>query len=153
MRALSAIAAGLVLGLAAALPAAACSITNYTPGALRASGDGGTMGSQVGSNTPATLQILLPLLSGINVDVAAPTVIQSGAGYLSAPQTLQVAYTATTLLGINVRTQTYTTTATTFATGLLGAVNMNIVVNNRILNPTGFPAGTYMTQTVITCRP
>ena len=134
-------------------PTAACSIAVGTSGQLRLSGDGTTLGSEVSGTTPATVTTVLPLLSGVHVDVSAPTLSQSPGGYNSASQTLQVAYTAAVLGLLTVRTQAYTSGATSFPTGLLGAVTLTITLNNRILNTSGFQTGTYGTQTVVTCRP
>lgn len=141
--------------LAAALvgPAAACTISVGTSGTLALSTDGSVLGSEVPGGSSATVFTLLPLLSGVTVDVDAPTLAQAPGGYNAGSQTLEVAYTAEVPGLVNVKTQPYTTGATSFPTGLLGAVTLTITLNNRIINPGGFQTGSYGTQTVVTCRP
>lgn len=148
-------AAAAVLAVAAlvAQPVLACTLVLQSPGSLRASADNTVLGSEVNGTTPATLTSILPLLSGITVEVASPTVVSAPGGYNSSAQTVQVAYTASVLGLIGITTQSYTTSSTSFSTGILGAVTMTMVVHNRVLNPNGFSAGTYTTRTVVTCHP
>lgn len=134
-------------------PVVACSLVVQTPGLLRASADNTVLGSQVDANTPATLTSVLPLLRGVTVDVGAPTLLSAPGGYNSTSQTLEVAYSASVIGLIDITSQPYTTSPTSFTTGLLGAVTMTLVMHNRVLNPSGFAPGNYSTRTVVTCHP
>jgi len=155
--ALTRTSAGVLLAMAlfAPLPAEACSISLTTGGALRPSQDNKTLGSEVNGTTPATLTSILSLLDGaVSIDVSAPTRIQTPGGYDASAEALQVAYVAPSVLGLfGGATQGYTSSATTFRAGLLGALTFTITLHNRILNPNGFAPGTYTTRTVVTCHP
>jgi hypothetical protein len=135
------------------VPALGCGIAVGISGQLKLSSDAQTLGSEVGVATPATVTTLLGLLEGATIDVAAPTVTQSPSGYNAGQQQVQVAYTAAVLGLLTVKNQGYTSSATSFPTGVLGAVTLTITVNNRIINPASFAAGTYQTRTLVTCRP
>ncbi len=137
----------------APLPGLACSISLPASGTLRNSMSNTVLGSQVNGNTPATVTMVLPLLSGVSVTVNAPTVIQSPAGYNPALETREVAYTAAVIGLIQLANQGYTSSTTNFSTGLLGAVTLTMTVHNRVNNPNGFAPGTYTTRTIVTCHP
>jgi hypothetical protein len=137
----------------APLPGLACSISLPASGTLRNSMSNTVLGSQVNGNTPATVTMVLPLLSGVSVTVNAPTVIQSPPGYNAAMETREVAYTAAVIGLIQLANQGYTSAATNFSTGLLGAVTLTMTVHNRVNNPNGFAPGTYTTRTLVTCHP
>lgn len=147
----------LLASLAAALAplqASACTLSVTSNGALgMAIGNYTQLGSQLGTGSGATLTTLLPLLSGVTIDVGAPTVVQQPAGYSFGTSTPEVAYNASVLGLLTVKTQAYTTGATSFPTGLLGAVTVTIVLQNRVTNTAGFPPGHYRTRTVVTCHP
>lgn len=155
MRPVSRLGAGVIAfaAMLAPLPVLACSINLPVSGALRNSMSNTVLGSQVNGNTPATVTMVLPLLSGVSVTVDAPTMAQSPAGYSSALETREVAYTAAVIGLIQLANQGYTTTTTNFSTGLLGAVTLTMTVHNRVNNPNGFAPGTYTTRTVVTCHP
>jgi len=145
--------ASLALALAP-LPALACTLSITNNGALgMAVGNNTQLGSQLGTGGAATLTTLLPLLSGVTIDVGAPTLVQQPAGYSFGTSTPEVAYNAAVLGLIQIKNQAYTTGATSFPTGLLGAVTVTIVMHNRVTNTAGFPAGHYRTRTVVTCHP
>lgn len=136
------------------LPALACTLTVTSNGALgMAVGNYTQLGSQLGSGSGATLTTLLPLLSGVTIDVGAPTLVQQPAGYSFATSTPEVAYNAAVLGLLTVKNQGYTAGATSFPTGLLGAVTVTIALQNRVTNTAGFPPGHYRTRTVVTCHP
>lgn len=136
------------------LPALACTLTVTNNGALgMAVGNNTQLGSQLGSGNAATLTTLLPLLSGVTIDVGAPALVQQPAGYSFGTSTPEVAYNASVLGLIQIKNQVYTTGATSFPTGLLGAVTVTIVMQNRVTNTAGFPAGHYRTRTIVTCHP
>lgn len=145
----------MAAAMSAPLPGYACSIALTTGGSLRPSSDNKTLGSEVNGTTPATVTSILGLLDGaVWIDVSAPTRIQTPGGYNASAETLQVAYVAPSVLGLfGGATQAYTSSATTFRAGLLGAVTFTVTLHNRILNPNGFAPGTYTTRTVVTCHP
>lgn len=77
-----------VLGLLAlATPAWSCTLNipggNGHLGTVQ--GNATQIGSQLGTGTSATLTTLLPLLSGVTIDVGAPVLVDSPPGYSSAP--------------------------------------------------------------------
>lgn len=136
------------------LPALACTLSITGNGALgMAIGNYTQLGSQLGTGSSATLTTLLPLLSGVTIDVGAPTLVQQPAGYSFGTSTPEVAYNASVLGLLTVKNQGYTTGSTSFPTGLLGAVTVTIVLQNRVTNSAGFPPGHYRTRTVVTCHP
>lgn len=156
--ALSYTAAGALIGavLLAPLPALACTLNVQSPGTLRASNDNTMLGSEVNGTTPGTMTSVLTLLDGTaTIDVAPPTRIQTASGYNASAETLQVAYSAASVLGLFPgASQSYTSATTSFqATGILSGLSITITINNRILNPNGFAPGTYGTRTVVTCHP
>lgn len=155
MRALSQFGASALtlVALLAPLPAFACTLNLTSSGALRNSLDNTVLGSQVNGNTPATVTILLSLLEGPTITVDPPTVVQSPPGYNAGLETREVAYSAAGLglfPGVN---RPYTTSSTSFSTGVLGLVTLTMTLNNRVNNANGFAPGTYTTRTVVTCRP
>ncbi|WP_156384459.1 MULTISPECIES: hypothetical protein [unclassified Devosia] len=147
----------LLASLAAALaplPALACTLSITNNGALgMAVGNNTQLGSQLGTGSAATLTTILPLLSGVTIDIGAPTLVQQPAGYSFGTSTPEVAYTAGVLNLVPIKTQPYTASASSFPTGLLGIVTVTIVMQNRVTNTAGFPAGHYRTRTVVTCHP
>jgi hypothetical protein len=139
--------------MTAAAPALACSLSVGTGGTLSLNGDGTILASDVGLGLPATASVLLPLLSGANVYVSAPTRTQSPGGYNGASELIEVRYTASGLLSPPV-VQPYTASATVFPiSSSLSALTVSIVMHNRIVNPAGFAAGSYGMRTTLTCAP
>lgn len=139
--------------LLAPLPALACTLNLQTAGALRNSMDNTVLGSQVNGNTPATVTILLSLLEGPTVTVDPPTLVASPGGYNAGLETRQVAYTVSALGLFPGASQDYTTSTTSFSTGVLGLVSLTMTLHNRVNNANGFAPGTYTTRTVVTCHP
>ena len=134
-------------------PAVACTLSVGTVGELRVGQDNTILGSDVGVSTPATLTAILPLLSGVTVDVDTPSLVQQPSGYSFGSSSTQVAYDASVLGVVQVASQPYTSSPTSFSTGVLGAVTLTIVMHNRVINSAGFPSGTYGKRTLVTCHP
>lgn len=155
MRAVIHASAGIVMlaALAAPLPALACTLNVVSSGTLRNSLDNTVLGSQVNGNTPATVNVLLSLLEGPTITVDPPTLVQSPGGYNAGLETRAVSYTANSLGLFPGANQPYTSSSTSFATGVLGAVTLTMTLHNRVSNANGFPPGTYTTRTVVTCHP
>ena len=149
---------GILLEVLCAGPAAAdnvtfsgsvldsCSLQLSSAGTLAMSQDGTTLGSEEGSGQPAHLTILSTGSHTINV--TAPSLVTSPAGYDPTSQSLEVAYQGATLLsGIS---QPYTSSPTSFPVATIALSTLTL--NNRIVNAKGFAAGSYATQTVVTCN-
>ena len=139
--------------LVAPLPVLACTLNLTSSGTLRNSLDNTVLGSQVNGNTPATVNILLSLLEGPTITVDPPTVVQSPGGYNAGLETREVSYSAASLGLFPGASQPYTTSSTSFATGVLGLVTLTMTLHNRVSNANGFPPGAYTTRTVVTCHP
>ncbi len=126
---------------------AACSILATTGGTLALSTDGSTLASDNLGGLPGSVTILS--IGDSTVEVAAPTRTGQPGGYNSAGETLEVSYVG--VGGLALVSQAYTSAPTSFDVSTIPA--SVITVNNRISNPNGFPAGSYSTQTVVTCAP
>jgi hypothetical protein len=123
-----------------------CSLSLSNAGTLAMALDGTVMGSEEAGGQPAHLTILST--GSHTVTVGAPTLVSSPAGYATASQSLEVAYQGQSLLsGVS---QAYTTSDTSFSVATIALSILEI--NNRIRNPGGFAAGSYATQTVVTCN-
>jgi len=150
-RSLPLIAVALLLGAA---PAEACTLNLNDSGELGTLvGNDTQIGSQIGGGTRARLTTLLPLLSGVTIEVGAPVLVDHPANYNAGTSTVEVSYDASILNVLAIRHQDYTAGATSFPTGVLGAVTVTLDLQNRVTNSTGLPAGTYRTRTTITCHP
>jgi hypothetical protein len=139
-------------------PALACGISIPSSGSLRINqlSNPTVLGSEVSGSTPATVTMILPILSGIVVDVERPVVTAYPAGYNLATSNPQVAYNASILGLLNIRDQTYTTATTQVSAGGLGnlvPLTVTLTLHNRVINTSGFPGGAYTTRTTITCHP
>ena len=80
--------------------------------------------------------------------VGAPTRTGQSAGYVSGGQQVQVAYHGEGALS-GVVQATYVSTPGTFAVGIMAETTL--VIDNRIVNASGFAQGDYETTTVVTC--
>lgn len=141
-------AVGAVLCCLASAPAhaGACVLAILGGGTLAMSTDGTRLGSQESGGASATLTVIS--VGSSTVQVAAPILTQSGSGYSTATQTLEISYGGTGLLA--AVSQGYTSGPTSFPVpNLVSAVG--VTFQNRITNSHGFPAGTYSTKTVVTC--
>lgn len=142
-----------LMSLMAAAPATACTLTLTTAGALDLADDKIHLGSAYHDGRAAVLTTILPALSGVTIEVGAPTVFQAPAGYSYGSSAVEVAYTASVIGVIQIRSQGYTSSATSFPTGLLSGLTATLVMDNRITNTAGFPSGPYKTRTIVTCHP
>jgi hypothetical protein len=123
-----------------------CSLALDTDGTLALSADGTILGSEETLGVPAAVLVLS--IGSNTIDVAAPARISADpSGYDDTNETVEVSYGG--LGGLAGVTQAYTEIATDFGVGNI-ALSV-LLVNNRIVNPDGFAAGTYTTRTVVTC--
>lgn len=122
-----------------------CSLALTTPGTLALSTDGTTLGSEELGGIPAAVAILS--IGSYTVTVNAPTRTASPAAYSTSGEAIQVSYLG--LGALSLVSQGYTASNTTFS---IGSLPLSVLtMNNRIVNPNGFAAGTYTTRTVVTC--
>jgi hypothetical protein len=125
-----------------------CTITLDTDGALAITADRQALTSELLSGgVPATVTVVAT--ANTQLHVSAPVLTASGAGYNVGTQTLQVAYTG--LFGLTLIDRAFGTAGGDH--GILALIPSILTINNRILNTSGFPAGTYRTQTTVTCGP
>ncbi len=126
---------------------AICSLAIGVNGTLGLSDDGTVLGSDEAGGLPGTVLVLSIGNNTINVD-APQRVSAAPSGYNTASEQVEVAYTG--LNGLSAIGQGYTNGATSFTAANIPLSTLS--VNNRIVNPNGFVAGTYTTQTVVTCN-
>lgn len=139
-------AAALAIMPAASHGQSSCTLALGTSGTLGLSADGTILGSEEGGGSSGTITIISV---GSNVvDVASPVRIAAPPAYEATFEQVEVAYSGLNLLaGIS---QDYTPAATSFA---IGTIALSVLeIDNRIVNPAGFAAGSYATRTVITCN-
>ncbi|WP_029041216.1 hypothetical protein [Cucumibacter marinus] len=123
-----------------------CTLALTTPGVLTLSGDGQTLGSEETLGVPATLTILS--IGSNTVTVGAPSRTSAPpAGYSSGTETVEVTYQGTGLL--SSVSQGYTESETNFGVGTIALTA--VTFNSRILNSSGFAAGSYTVESVVTC--
>ncbi len=140
---------GLVLlGLAAA-PAEACTLALGTAGTLALSADGSRLASTEAGGIAATFTVVNLTLGTVNVIVSPPGWVDYPAGFAVAGAQLAVAYAGAGVLG--AVSQPYTGTQTQFAVPGLLSLAVVMRLDNRIVSPAGFAAGTYRTRTLVTC--
>jgi hypothetical protein len=156
MRSLGLGLASLLLGTCVAVAAnvnfsgtvlAACSIIATTNGVLTMAADGSSVASDNLGGLPGTVTILS--IGNSTIDVAAPTRTAQPGDYNATGEALEVAYFG--VGGLALVNQAYTTGPSSFGIATIPA--SVLTVNNRLTNPNGFPAGSYGTQTVVTCGP
>lgn len=126
-----------------------CTILAATDGDLGMdlTSEGETLTSALPYGAPATVTILATSPSFVNV--GAPTLTASGAGYNPTGQVLEVRYLGAGVLNTVDSGGWLTTPSSRPATSLLGAI---VTLDNQLTNAvTGFPSGTYTTRTVVTC--
>jgi len=126
---------------------ASCSILATTSGALALATDGSSIASDNLGGAPGTVTILS--IGSSTVEVAAPTRTTAPGDYNSSGEAVEVSYLGAS--GLSIASQAYTSSTTSFGISTIPA--SVLTVNNRITNPNGFPAGSYGTQTVVTCSP
>jgi hypothetical protein len=142
-------ALALSLALSAALagnPARAqigssCTLSLSAPGTLTMAGTGTVLGSQESGGTAAVMLIVSSLGTHPTIVVTAPSVV-GPPGWAGTPITY-VSYS--TLSGA---VQPYTSAQSTKPVGLIDTVTLNA----RVLNTSGFRAGSYTVTTTVTCQ-
>jgi hypothetical protein len=118
-----------------------CTLSLATPGALAASADGATLGSEQSGGTAATLT-LIAIGGAPVVQFSAPS-LSSPVGWSASPTT---AIRYTSVGGAN---QAYTSGASSRQeTGLIDS----FTIHGRVTSGGGFAAGTYTVTTVATCQ-
>jgi hypothetical protein len=126
-------------------PAMACTLSINNGGVIALSMDGALLGSEQPSGVTAALAIAS--LSAATVEVGAPTLVETPAGYNGTSDVVEVRYLG--LGGLSGILQDYTDQATSFAVGILPL--STLLLDARVFNPNSFEAGTYRLRTVVTC--
>lgn len=126
---------------------ASCSILATTDGTLAMASDGSSIASTNLGGLAATVTILS--VGNSTVDIGGPTRTAAPGDYNASGEAVEVSYLGAG--GLSLVTQSYTSSPTSFGVSTIPA--SVLTVNNRITNPNGFPAGSYGTQTVVTCAP
>lgn len=116
-----------------------CTLTLDAAGAMASNGDGTVLSSEEAGGGGADLAV---------VAVGAVPTITFGAPTLSAPagdsgSTAEISYTS-----IGGASQTYTNQQTSSSQGILLDA---YTVHGRVLNASGFAAGSYTVTTIVTC--
>lgn len=142
-----------LIGVALALcalggPAAACDVAISTPGLLKLSGSGQTLGSGNANGVPMLVVVSnLNVLSPTTITISNIRLDTTPAGF-AAPVTYEGTYSATWLLtgssGSIAPQAQFTVPA------ILNLV-VSITLNNTVTSTTGFKQGNYSTKTTITC--
>jgi hypothetical protein len=122
-------------------PIATCTLTLSASGKLVMSGDGMTLGSQIGNGTAASMAVvgvnLTPKLTFSSLTIMGPT------GWAGSP----TAYLSVdSLSGQKIP---YTTAPFSITPGILIDT---LSINAKVVDPNGFKAGTYNGATTITCE-
>ena len=128
---------------------AACTIGVPTPGVLKLSSDGKTLGSGQSGGLASTIVIsdITLQLGGTDITLSNLRLDTQPAGF-AEPVTLAASYSANWLLGSSSGALTPTATFTVPAvTGLV----VTITLNNSVTSNTGFRQGSYATKTSIQC--
>ena len=120
-----------------------------TGGTMTLSSDGTILGSDQGGGVGVTLTI--GSIGTNHIDVGAPTLTNSPAGYSTTGQSLQMGYTATGTLAGLISNKAMGTGGGSFNAGILGLTAAAILIQARIVNPNGFKLGDYELTTVVTC--
>jgi hypothetical protein len=122
-----------------------CTVAVPTPGLMALSADGKTLGSEQTGGLAASVTIVS--LGGNSITVGAPSLQTYPLAYTPGSETVQVKYAG--LSGLSSVSQTYTSSQTSFAVGILPLTTL--LVNMQIINNAGFAQGTYTAKTVLTC--
>lgn len=128
---------------------ASCSITASTNGTMKLNpSTGTTLGSEEAGGTHGSVTVLS--IGASTLTIGAPTLTSTPpGGYSTGTQTIEVSYDGAAGQGLSGITHAYTASQTTQSLGTIGA--SDLYINNRIVNPSGFPPATYTTRTVVTC--
>jgi hypothetical protein len=129
--------------------AATCSITASTNGTMKLNpSTGTTLGSEEAGGTRGSVTVLS--IGASTLTIGAPTLTSTPpVGYVTGTQTIEVSYSGAPSSGLSGVSHAYTSSQTTQPLGTIGA--SDLYINNRIVNPSGFPPDTYTTRTVVTC--
>lgn len=110
----------------------------------------GTDPTILGSDQGGTAVSLTILSRGANtVTVGAPQLTDSPVGYSTGGQSLQIGYVGVGLL--SVVNKPMGPGGGSFSAGLLGLAGAELLMNARIVNPSGFALGDYQLTSVVTC--
>ena len=123
-------------------PIGTCTLTVGASGRIAMSGDGMTMGSQVGDGAAATLTVV-----GLNLSpklTFSPLVINGPAGWSGSPTVLMSVDAS-----VSGRQQPYTSAAFSI---LPAAVLDVLSINAKVVNPGGFRVGSYSGSAMVTCE-
>jgi hypothetical protein len=106
------------------------------------------MGSELPGGRSSSFTALISL-GNSTITVSAPTMTYPTA-HNHGGDVVELAYTATALVGGTLKTQPYTSATTTFP---MNALNTTVTgtVNARVTNSQGFAQGNYQIKTVVTC--
>ena len=125
-----------------------CSILAHSDGVLALSADGGSLTSELLSGgVPGTVTVLSIGSNSLNID--APTRQSAPGAYVATGESIEVAYVGAS--GLSLVNQPFTDSATSIPVSTI--VASVLTMDNRIVNPNGFPPGGYSTRTVVTCTP
>lgn len=126
-----------------------CSITASTNGTMKLNPTTGTtLGSDESGGTSGSVTVLS--IGASTLTIGAPALISTPpAGYNTGTQTIEVKYSGAPASGLSGISHAYTASQTTQSLGTIGA--SDLIIDNHILNPNGFPPDTYTTRTVVTC--
>lgn len=128
---------------------ASCSITASSNGTMKLNASTGTtLGSEEGTGTNGSVTVLS--IGASTLTIGAPSLTSTPpVGYVTGTQTIEVSYHGAVGSGLAGINQVYTPSQTIQSLGTIGA--SDLIINNRIRNPNGFPPDTYTTRTVVTC--
>lgn len=128
---------------------ASCSITASTNGTMKLNpSTGTTLGSEEVGGTNGSVTVLS--IGASTLTIGAPSLTSTPpVGYATGTQTIEVSYSGAPASGLSGVSQAYIASQTTQSLSTIGA--SDLIINNRIRNPGGFPPATYTTRTVVTC--
>lgn len=133
----------------ASLPAQACTIGVSTPGVLKLSSDGHTLGSGNSGGIASVLAITnLDLdLDGTTITISNTRLDTTPAGF-AAPVSYAASYSATWLL--SGASGSLVSNPSFVVPPVLNLV-VTVTLHNTVTSATGFQQGTYTTKTTVTC--
>jgi hypothetical protein len=117
-----------------------CTLAVPTPGIMKLSTDGKTLGSDQLLGVPATATVVS--LGGNTVTLSAPVLTDWPGGYAGG-ETVEMKYS-----GLASR-PSYSSAPATIPLGILPLTDL--IIDMQVTNPAGFLQGTYKAKTVLTC--
>jgi hypothetical protein len=117
-----------------------CTLAVPTPGTMKLSSDGKTLGSDQLLGIPATATVVS--LGGNTVTLSAPTLTDWPQGYAGG-ETVQMKFSGL------ASQPTYSGAPATIPLGILPLTDL--IIDMQVTNPAGFLQGTYKAKTVLTC--